>query len=108
MPAPVQAAMVAVLDDDRHAEEQRERYARRRAALRPALERAGWIIEHSVAGLYLWATNGTDCWEQVRALAERGILVAPGEFYGPAGRRYVRIAVTASDERIAAAVDRLK
>jgi len=108
VPAPVQAAMVAVLDDDRHAEEQRERYARRRAALRPALERAGWIIEHSVAGLYLWATNGTDCWEQVRALAERGILVAPGEFYGPAGRRYVRIAVTASDERIAAAVDRLK
>ena len=36
-------------------------------------------------------------------LAERGILVAPGDFYGPAGARHVRVALTATDERIAAA-----
>ena len=40
----------------------------------------------------------------MRRLAELGILVAPGEFYGPAGERHVRVAVTATDERIAAAV----
>ncbi|MEV1201480.1 succinyldiaminopimelate transaminase, partial [Microbispora rosea] len=108
MPAPVQAATAAVLDDDAHADEQRERYARRRAVLRPALERAGWRIEHSAAGLYLWATNGTGCWDQVRALAERGILVAPGEFYGDAGRDHVRVAITATDERVDAAVSRLQ
>ncbi|MEV7808281.1 succinyldiaminopimelate transaminase [Microbispora sp. NPDC088329] len=108
MPAPVQAATAAVLDDDAHADEQRERYARRRSVLRPALERAGWRVEHSAAGLYLWATNGTGCWDQVRALAERGILVAPGEFYGDAGRGHVRIAVTATDERVDAAVSRLQ
>ncbi len=108
VPAPVQAAMTAALQDDAHLEEQRARYAARRARLRPALERAGWRIEHSEAGLYLWATNGADCWEQVRDLAERGILVAPGDFYGPAGRKHVRIAVTATDERIDAAVSRLQ
>ncbi|MEV8630186.1 succinyldiaminopimelate transaminase [Streptosporangium sp. NPDC051023] len=108
MPGPVQVAMAVALDDDEHVEEQRARYAARRAALRPALEAAGWEIQHSEAGLYLWATDGTDCWKQVRALADRGILVAPGDFYGEAGAGHVRIAVTASDERISAAVRRLQ
>ncbi|MFC4587418.1 succinyldiaminopimelate transaminase [Sphaerisporangium corydalis] len=108
MPAPVQAAMAAVLDDDRHADEQRERYAARRALLRPALEKSGWRVEHSTAGLYLWATDDRNCWEQVRALAEIGILVAPGDFYGHEGFSYIRIAVTATDERVNAAVLRLQ
>ncbi|GIH77387.1 succinyldiaminopimelate transaminase [Planobispora longispora] len=108
VPAPVQAAMAAALDDDAHADEQRARYAARREALRPALEAAGWRIEHSAAGLYLWASNGEGCWDQVRTLAEKGILVAPGDFYGEAGSRHVRIAVTASDERVDAAVRRLQ
>lgn len=108
MPEPAQAAMTAALGDDRHADEQRERYAARRALLRPALERAGWRIDHSTAGLYLWATNGQSCWDQVAKLAESGILVAPGTFYGVAGERHVRIALTATDERIDAAVRRLQ
>ncbi|MDH2429886.1 succinyldiaminopimelate transaminase [Sphaerisporangium sp. TRM90804] len=108
MPGPVQAAMAAALDDDTHAEEQRERYAARRALLRPALEKAGWRVEHSTAGLYLWATDDRGCWEQVQALAEMGILVAPGDFYGTAGGSHIRIAMTASDERINAAVLRLQ
>lgn len=108
MPEPVQAAMAAALNDDAHAEEQRRRYAARRARLCPALEGAGWRVEHSEAGLYLWATNPAyDCWQSVDALAELGILVAPGDFYGPAGVRHVRVALTATDERIDAAVKRL-
>ncbi|MFG2076738.1 succinyldiaminopimelate transaminase [Nonomuraea maritima] len=108
MPQPVQAAMAVALADDEHAAEQRERYAARRALLRPALERAGWRIDHSTAGLYFWASNGQSAWDQVGKLAEIGILVAPGEFYGSAGERHVRVALTASDERIAAAVRRLQ
>jgi len=108
MPAPVQAAMIAALADDGHADRQRARYAARRATLRPALEAAGWVIEHSAAGLYLWASHpGLDGWESVRTLAKAGILVAPGEFYGPAGTRHIRVALTATDERIDAAVGRL-
>jgi succinyldiaminopimelate transaminase len=107
VPTPVQAAMVAALDDDVHDKRQRERYARRRAALAPALRSAGFAIDHSEGGLYLWATRGEPCQDSVAWLAERGILVAPGEFYGPGGARHVRVALTASDERIAAVVGRL-
>jgi succinyldiaminopimelate transaminase len=108
MPAPVQAAMAAALSDDDHADEQRARYAARRARLRPALESAGWAVEHSVAGLYLWASHrDLDCWQSVHRLAGLGILVAPGVFYGPAGRQHIRVALTATDERIDAAVARL-
>jgi succinyldiaminopimelate transaminase len=108
VPAPVQAAMTAALGDDAHADAQRARYAARGAALRPALAAAGWVAEHSAAGLYLWAAHPDyDCWGSVRVLAQAGILVAPGEFYGPAGARHIRVALTATDERIAAAVGRL-
>lgn len=109
VPAPVQAAMTAALSDDRHADEQRARYARRREILRPALEQAGWLVSHSEAGLYLWAAHpDLDCWESVRALAEIGILVSPGEFYGPAGADHVRAALTATDEQVADAAERLR
>ena len=107
VPAPIQAAMAAALDDDAHVDEQRARYAARRAVLWPALEAAGFRVEHSQAGLYLWATRDEDCWTSVGWLAERGILVAPGVFYGAAGARHVRVALTASDERVAAAARRL-
>jgi succinyldiaminopimelate transaminase len=107
MPGPQQVAMAAALDDDDHVDDQQARYARRRAALRAALERAGFRIDHSEASLYLWATRDEPCWDTVAWLAERGVLVAPGEFYGPAGARHVRVALTATDERVAAAVERL-
>jgi len=112
MPAPQQAAMIAALDDDAHVLEQHARYAGRRARLREALESAGFRIDHSEASLYLWASRQTpegdeDCWDTVSWLAERGILAAPGTFYGAAGAHHVRIAFTATDERIDAAVERL-
>jgi succinyldiaminopimelate transaminase len=107
VPAPVQAAMVAALGDDAHVAEQRERYAARRALLLPALRSAGWRVEASEAGLYLWATRDEDCWRSVDRLADQGILVAPGAFYGPAGSRHVRLALTVTDERARAAAERL-
>jgi succinyldiaminopimelate transaminase len=107
VPAPVQAAAVAALEDDEHVEDQRRRYAARRAVLRPALDSAGLRVEHSEAGLYLWATADEPCWETVGRLAGQGVLVAPGDFYGPAGAGHVRVALTATDDRVAAAAERL-
>ena len=107
VPTPVQVAMVAALDDDEHVVALRVGYARRHDLLLSALRSAGFSVEHSEAGLYLWATRGEPCRDTLRWLAERGILVAPGEFYGPAGTRHVRVALTATDERVAAAVQRL-
>jgi succinyldiaminopimelate transaminase len=107
MPAPVQSAMAAALDDDTHVAEQKARYAARRARLEPAVEAAGLRVDDSEAGLYLWCTRGEDAWTTVGWLADRGILVAPGTFYGAAGAQHVRIALTASDERIDVAAQRL-
>jgi succinyldiaminopimelate transaminase len=108
LPAPVQAAMTAALGDPDHARAQKAVYAARRESLWAAVQAAGFTIDHSTAGLYLWATRGEDSWSTVDWLAERGILAAPGAFYGPAGERHVRLALTATDERIDAAVTRLK
>ncbi|WP_425552274.1 succinyldiaminopimelate transaminase [Dactylosporangium maewongense] len=108
VPAPVQAAMVAALGDEAHVQEQRDRYAGRRAALREAFTAAGFTVEHSEAGLYLWLTRDEDSWDTVAWLAERGILTAPGAFYGPEGSRHVRAALTATDERVTEAVKRLQ
>ncbi|MDP9436303.1 MAG: succinyldiaminopimelate transaminase [Actinomycetota bacterium] len=107
VPAPVQAALVAALGDDAHVAEQKERYRARRAVLRPAVEAAGFRVEHSEAGLYLWCTRDEACWDTVAALAEIGVVAAPGAFYGDAGARHVRMALTAPDERIAVAAERL-
>jgi succinyldiaminopimelate transaminase len=107
VPTPVQAGMVAALEDDAHQVEQRGRYARRREVLLGAVRSAGFTVEHSEAGLYLWATRGEPCRDTVAWLAVRGILVAPGDFYGTSGGQHVRIALTATDERIAAAAARL-
>jgi succinyldiaminopimelate transaminase len=108
VPAPVQAAMIAALDDDVHVDEQRARYAARRSVLHGALGKAGFRIDHSEASLYLWATRDEPCWATLDWFAQRGILVAPGEFYGAGGARHVRVALTATDERVRAAATRLE
>jgi succinyldiaminopimelate transaminase len=107
LPGPQQVAMAAALADDAHAVEQRARYAARRTTLRAALGEAGFRVDHSEGSLYLWATRDQDCWQTVADLAGLGVLVAPGTFYGPAGSRHVRVALTATDERVGAAARRL-
>jgi succinyldiaminopimelate transaminase len=109
VPTPVQAAAAAALSDDGHVVIQRMRYGKRREVLTEAFEDAGFRLAdgHSAAGLYLWLSRGEPAMTSVAWLAERGILVAPGTFYGPAGARHIRVALTATDERVARAVDRL-
>jgi succinyldiaminopimelate transaminase len=106
-PAPIQAALAAVLGDDEHVARQKERYRARRDVLLPAVLAAGFVVDHSEAGLYLWATRGESALETVEWCAARGILVTPGYFYGEAGGKHVRIALTATDEQIARAAARL-
>jgi succinyldiaminopimelate transaminase len=108
LPAPVQTAMAAALGDDAHVAAQKELYRARRGTLKPALEAAGFRIDHSEAGLYLWATEGRDAWESVDRFAALGILVGPGHFYGPHFPQHVRLSLTATDERVAAAARRLR
>ena len=112
VPAPVQHAMAVALHDTEHVERQRSVYAVRRALLLEALTDAGLDVDpDTAAGLYLWVAdpaNPTDSWALVNRLAELGILVAPGDFYGTAAHGRVRVALTATDERIQAAASRIR
>lgn len=107
VPYPVQEAMRVALGDDAHVEAQKDLYRGRRERLVPALRDFGLEIKDSDAGLYLWSTAGESTWTTVDRLADRGVVVGPGVFYGDAGNGYVRVALTGTDERIDAAVARL-
>jgi succinyldiaminopimelate transaminase len=110
-PAPVQAAATAALGDDQHVREQQARYARRRAQFLPALEAHGLVHDGGPSAFYLWlrrAEGPSDGWEIVADLASQGLLVAAGDFYGPAGVRHARLALTLTDEQVALACERLE
>ncbi|TDL43761.1 succinyldiaminopimelate transaminase [Microbacterium oleivorans] len=107
VPGPVQAAMIAALGDDAHVDHQKELYRARRAVLKPAVEAAGFRVDRSEGGLYLWATAGEDAWASLGRLAELGILAGPGHFYGAHFPEHIRFSLTATDHRIAEAAARL-
>jgi aspartate/methionine/tyrosine aminotransferase len=108
VPLPVQKAMTVALGDETHVHEQAARYRARRAIMRDALEAAGFTIEHTTAGLYIWATRNEDGWDSVDWLAGLGILATPGSVYGSAGQNYIRVALTSTDAEIARASERIK
>ena len=107
VPLPVQRAMVAALGDNQHVAEQRNRYNARKEKVRSVIEKHGFKVEHSEAGLYLWATRDEKDWDSVAWFAERGILVTPGHFYGEKGAKHIRIAMTATDAQIDELVKRI-
>jgi succinyldiaminopimelate transaminase len=107
VPLPIQKATAIALSDEVHVTEQAQRYRARRKSLRTAIEALGFKVEHSDAGLYLWCTRLESDWDTVSWFADKGILVTPGSFYGDQGAKHVRIALTASDEKITEAANRL-
>jgi succinyldiaminopimelate transaminase len=107
LPGPQQAAAVAALDDEIHVAEQRARYGARRDALRAALLAAGFRVDHGEAGLYLWVTRGEPSHATAGWLADRGVVCVDGLSYGAAGHEHVRLAITATDEAVATAAERL-
>ncbi len=97
VPGPVQDAAAVALGDDTHVELQRARYRERLEFLARTLTDAGWPAEVPAGGFYLWVPvpHGLgDGWDLAGELARRaGLLVSPGEFYGPAGAGFVRVAL---------------
>jgi succinyldiaminopimelate transaminase len=105
VPMPIQHAMQAALEDDEHVQIQKATYRNRRALLKSALESSGFRVDFSEAGLYLWVSQGKDSRHTLQYFAERGILVAPGDFYGD--QIHCRVALTASDSDIQQAASRI-
>ena len=101
----VQRASVAAWSDDRHVEDVRALYQRKRETVLPALEERGLRLAGSSATFYLWLEVSGSSEEFARRLLGHGIVVAPGSFFGPAGEGYVRLALVptqAECERAAA------
>ena len=107
VPLPVQKAMIAALNEDHHVSEQAQRYRNRRNLLLPVLTELGFTVDFTEAGLYIWCTRNEDAWESVRWFSERGVIVTPGTFYGEESKEYIRIALTASDEKINQVINRI-
>ena len=102
VPGAVQLAGTAALADEEHADAQRARYQRRLERLQQILMAVGVEAPLPEGGIYLWAPapNG-DAWGlAARLAAEAGLVVSPGEFYGPAGAGHVRVAAVAPMDRI--------
>lgn len=108
MPLPTQRAVIAALDDYSHVEKEKSIYAQRRGVLLEAIESYGFEVSDSEAGLYLWASLGEDCWQSVTRMADLGIVVVPGSFYGAHAQNHVRFSLTATDKQIAEAAARLQ
>jgi aspartate/methionine/tyrosine aminotransferase len=108
MPAPTQQAVIAALGDYGHVKDEKDIYRKRREVLLSAVKKYGFELSDSEAGLYLWATLGQDCWDTVEQMANLGIVVVPGSFYGPYAVKNVRFSLTATDSDISRAAARLE
>ncbi len=110
VPGPAQHAGAIALDDDAFATEQAARYRRRLERLASVIGAAYDLpVRPPDGGIYLWiAAPGGDAWAFTERLAvDAGVVVSPGEFYGPAGAGHVRVAAVATDDRIELAARRL-
>ncbi|MFB0902394.1 MAG: aminotransferase class I/II-fold pyridoxal phosphate-dependent enzyme [Acidimicrobiales bacterium] len=102
VPGPIQHAAIAALNDDAHVDVQRDRYYSRLKYVARLLRNMGLEVELPGGGFYLWvrAPHG-DAWALTNWMAEQvGVLVSPGEFYGPRGSEYVRLALVDTMERL--------
>ncbi|MFT4147241.1 MAG: succinyldiaminopimelate transaminase [Micrococcaceae bacterium] len=108
VPTPVQYAMIAAVSDEQHVQQQKDIYRERRELLKNALEKSGFTLKDSTAGLYLWCTNGHDTWDTVELFAKLGIIVGPGTFYTEGESQFVRIAITDNTENVKKATRRIE
>jgi len=109
VPGPVQLAGTAALGDQAHVDAQRDRYWERLVRMRQILAGLGLEAGMPAGGFYLWApVPGGDAWDLAdRLAAEGGVLVSPGDIYGPAGAGYVRLAMVQPLERLELVAERL-
>ena len=107
VPGPIQQAVASALADTDSVVAQRAKYSYRRQLITDAFEAAGFRVDHSQAGLYVWATRNEPSDQSVAWCADRGVLVTPGHFYGDGGHHHIRVALTVSDRDAEAVFGRL-
>jgi acetylornithine aminotransferase len=100
----IQRAAIAAWSDEAHVEQQRARYAARRALFLEVFRRKGLAVDASEATFYLWVrvpdgVAGRDSYRFAEQLLEHGVIALPGAFLGERGRGHVRLALVPTLER---------
>jgi LL-diaminopimelate aminotransferase len=105
------AAETALQLPDSYLHEVQERYRTRRDFMVAGLAELGWNIPKPLAAMYLWVpcTPGMSSTDfALNVLQQTGVVVTPGNAFGPGGEGYVRISLIADCDRLGEALRRLK
>jgi succinyldiaminopimelate transaminase len=89
----IQIGAAAAWADEAHVEDVRALYRAKREVLLPVFEAAGIRHAGGDATFFLWLDAGERADPLAAALLKRGVVVAPGSFFGPAGEGFLRLAL---------------
>ena len=110
----IQLAAAAALSNDEewHHEANIETYARRRKYAEQIMDALGCKYDPHQVGMFLWGRipdSYSNCEELTeRVLHEARVFITPGFIFGSKGERYVRISLCAKEEKIQAALERIR
>ena len=108
----IQVAGVAALDGPQECvEEMRQIYRRRRDVTVEALQAVGVNVDRPKATVFVWAPvpeGHTSSSFAILVLEKAGVVVSPGNAYGPSGEGYIRLSLTVEDDRLEEALDRIQ
>ena len=105
------AAETALQLPDSYLDEVKNRYRTRRDFMVAGLAELGWNIPKPLAAMYLWVpcTRGMSSTDfALNVLQQTGVVVTPGNAFGPGGEGYVRISLIADCDRLGEALRRMK
>ncbi len=108
----IQLAGVAALDGPQECvEEMRQIYGKRRDMAVDALRAVGVNVESPKATVFVWAPvpeGHTSSSFASLVLDKAGVVVSPGNAYGPSGEGFIRLSLTVKDDRLKEALDRIQ
>jgi LL-diaminopimelate aminotransferase len=85
-------------------------YQKRRDRLVEALRACGLRVTNPAASLYIWAripAGYTSAQYAARLIDEIGVVVTPGNAFGPSGEGFIRLSITTPDDRVEEGARRL-
>ncbi len=106
-----EAGIVALTGNQESVETMKQIFARRRDIVVDGLTAIGIKVRRPRATFYIWAhvpAGYTSADFAEKLIEEKGIVVTPGSGFGEAGEGYFRISLTAPEDRIEQALERLK
>jgi acetylornithine aminotransferase len=110
VPEFIQRATIAALENEEHVQRMRGVYASKRELFLEFFAQRGVRVAGSEATFYLWCEvpEGESSAAFAARLLERGVVVAPGSFFGASGEGYFRLALVPTLEDCQRAVEILE